>query len=129
MNKCLSVAISSLAALAALSTAGAAHAADVAWSVGIGLPGVGAVISNGPSYRHGGYAGYGRGYGRGYYAPPPVYVPAPVYVQPRVVYQPAPVVYGPVPVVDYDGPVYRHRARPVPYRVWAPPLVRYRHGY
>ena len=142
MSKRLSVLVSSVAAVAALCTAGAARAADVAWSVGIGLPGVGAVISNGPTYGSPYAATYATTYapsyrqryvdepvyGGSYYVPAPVYAPVPVYVQPRVVYRPAPVVYAPVPIVEYERPVYRERARAVPYRVWAPP-VRYRHGH
>ena len=93
------------ATLLALGTvcAGAAHATDVHWSVGINLPQVGTVISNAPVYR----------------APMPVYVqqapvywePAPVYVEPApvVVYRQAPpqVVYRPAPVYApgyYYGP-------------------------
>ena len=78
------------AAVLALSGVGAAQARDnISWSVSIGDPFIGAVISNG--------AGYGRGYGYAapvYVAPPVIYVPPP-----RVVYQEAYVVtpYGYVP--------------------------------
>jgi hypothetical protein len=58
-------------------------------SVGIGIPGFGAVITTGPAY----YPSYGYGYGGyGYGYPPPVVVAAPVY-------------YG-----YYPGPYYGARA-------------------
>lgn len=69
------------AAVLALSGVGMAQR-DLNWSVAIGEPGIGAVISNGPVY----------GYAPRVYAPPPVvYVPAP-----RVVYE-RPYAYAPVP--------------------------------
>lgn len=77
-----------LAATAALvlSSAGVAQARDLNWSVSIGDPFIGAVISN------------GRGYGYAapvYVAPPVVYAPPP-----RVVYQ-QPYVYAPYAYVPY----------------------------
>lgn len=69
------------AAALALSGAGVAQARDLNWSIAIGDPWAGAVISNGPGY----------GYAPRVYAPPPV-----VVVPPRVVYE-RPYVYAPVP--------------------------------
>ncbi|MES1978898.1 MAG: hypothetical protein V4454_08490 [Pseudomonadota bacterium] len=76
-------------AVAAFGFAGAAQARDnVAFSVGIGVPGVQVGVTNAyPVYQQPVYQ-------------QPVYVqPAPVYVQPR------PVYYGPQPVY-YAPPVY-----------------------
>lgn len=116
-----------LAATASLATAGAAHAADVAWSVGIGGPRVQAVISGGQGYAPAYGPAYGRAYGPAYgasYVPvAPVYVrpvprrvdylPVPVYAAPPVVYRRPPVVYYPAPVVvrpvPYVRAPYRHR--------------------
>ena len=79
------------AAVLALSGVGAAQARDnISWSVSIGDPFIGAVISNG--------AGYGRGYGYAvpvYVAPPVIYAPPP-----RVVYQ-RPYVVAPYGYVPY----------------------------
>ena len=90
---------STLAALGAAAAAGlallapaGAQARDVAWSIGIGAPGIAVGVSNAyPVYT----------------APAPVYVqPAPVYVQPAPVYvQPRPVYYAP-PVYVRPAPVY-----------------------
>jgi len=91
------------AAGAALLAAGAAHASDVRWSVGIGLPPVATVISNGPVY-----------------APAPVYAAAPVYAPPAVV-DVAPV-YAP-PAVVVAPPVYRGWYHPR-YVVHRPVVVR-----
>lgn len=79
-------------AVAGLGAAGAAHAGDVFWSVGVqAAPGVQLGFSNAPQV----YAPQPVYYAPQpvYYAPPPVvYAPQPVYYnQPRVVYQPAPV--------------------------------------
>jgi len=73
------------AAVLALSGVGAAQARDnISWSISVGDPFVGAVISNAPVYR----------YVEPVYAPPPVvYVPAP-----------PPVVYAPAPRVVYQQP-------------------------
>ena len=79
-----------LAAGAALLAAGAAHAGNVQWSIGINLPPVATVISSGPAY----YPEPVYYQEPRYYAPPPV-----VYRAPPVVYSP-PVVYRP-PVVVY----------------------------
>jgi hypothetical protein len=80
--------------LAATLAAGAAHASDVHWSIGIHAPHVGTVISNAPQrHRH------------HHVAPPVMYYPAPAVVYhhpPTVVYQPEPV-YQPAPVVVYRG--------------------------
>ena len=79
-----------LIAAAAVLGAGAAHAGQVSWSVGINVPVVGAVVSNAP-----------------YYAPVPVYMPAPpVYV--------AAPVYRVAPPVAYYYPRYGAYYRPVP---------------
>jgi hypothetical protein len=98
------------AALVALGSAGvsSAHASDVQWSVGINLPPVATVISNGPMVMH---------------TVQPVYMPAPVYVQPEpvVVYRPAPVVvYRPVPVEPprYYGPTVIRSGWVMPSRGW-----------
>lgn len=99
-----------LIATAATLGAGAAHAGDVSWQIGINLPAVGAIVSNAP-----------------YYAPVPVYQAEPVYVPAPRVYVRAPayrvappvayfprqdVYYQPVPVAypRYDGD-WRHRER------------------
>jgi hypothetical protein len=74
--------------------AGAAHASNISWSVGINAFPIGGVISNAPQY---------------YSAP--VYSP-PVYVQPPpVYYAPPPVYYAPRPIY-YERPSY-YRAPPV----------------
>ncbi|WP_309679129.1 hypothetical protein [Polaromonas sp.] len=74
-------------ALAALGFAGAAQARDnIAWSVGVGSPGVSVNVGNAF----------------------PVYAPAPVYVQPApVYYEPAPVYYQPAPVYVQPRPHYQ----------------------
>jgi hypothetical protein len=104
-----------LLAAAALGTAGVAHAGNVNWSVGISLPPLTTVVSNGP------YPVYAPGPvfapAPVVYAPPPVVYAPPrvVYAPPRVVYAPVPVVYAPryvrpVPVVYYGGRAVRgHR--------------------
>lgn len=98
---------SSLVLAAAVFGAGAAHAGNVHWSIGINLPPIGTVISS---------------------APPAYYAPAPVY------YAPAPVYYAPPPVV-YRPVVYRPARvvyRPVPgyyQQRWAPPGHRHRHHH
>ena len=99
-----------LVATAATLGAGAAHAGDVSWQIGINLPAVGAIVSNAP-----------------YYAPVPVYQAEPVYMPAPAVYVRAPayrvappvayyprqdVYYQPVPVAypRYDGD-WHHRER------------------
>ena len=82
MNK---VIVAALVAAAGLC-AGTAHAANVSWSIGIGIPVIGAVVSNAP------LPGYGSGYMPGYAASPA-----------RVVYPGRSVAYRPVPVVDMRG--------------------------
>ena len=72
------------AAAATLLTATAAHAGGVNWSVGISLPPVATVVSNGPAYYPAPY------YGAPAYYPEPVYYSAPAYS-----YYPAPVYYAP----------------------------------
>ena len=90
MKKVVMVALASLTTMLCV---GSARAGDVSWSIGIGLPGVETVISNGPFY---------RAVPRFYQPQPVIYAPAPVYVQPPVViYRPAPVVYQPAPVAYY----------------------------
>jgi hypothetical protein len=95
-------------AVAAMGFAGAAQARDnVAFSVGIGVPGVQVGVTNAyPVYTQ----------------PQPVYVqPAPVYVQPQPVYygaqpvymQPQPVYYGrPHGRRHHDGGYYVQAPRP-----------------
>ena len=72
------------AAAATLFTATAANAGGVNWSVGISLPPVATVVSNGPAYYPAPY------YGAPAYYPEPVYYSAPAYS-----YDPAPVYYAP----------------------------------
>ncbi|WP_198969602.1 hypothetical protein [Xylophilus sp. ASV27] len=76
---------------ASLGTVGVAHASNVAWSIGLSVPGV-VVGASAPSY----------------YAPPPVYYnPAPVYyAPPPVYYTPRPVYYAPPPVYYAPRPIY-----------------------
>ena len=88
------------AAGAALLAAGTAHASDVHWSIGVALPPVATVVSNGPVY------GAPVVVGSPYYAPAPVYAPRPVFVEPPVVYRPwyRPHYYVPArPVIVYRG--------------------------
>lgn len=88
--------ILALAAGATLLCAGAARASEVQWSVGIDLPPIGTVISNGP------------------FVPLPFFHSGPRYVAPPVVYRAPPVVYRqPYPFQGYRG--YRTRyERPAP---------------
>lgn len=107
----------------ALGVSTAAHARDVAWSVGISSPGVQLGVSNAPG----------------------AYYRAPVYVQPAVVVSPAPVYYSEPqviysqPQVVYGQPIYSQPYvsnaqpqvvyAPQPYYVrsgWAAPPVYYR---
>ncbi|MEO7708447.1 MAG: glutelin [Caldimonas sp.] len=83
--------ILALVASAALLGAGAAHAGNVHWSVGVNLPPVATVISNGPVWGA------------------PAYYPAPVTYAPQVVYE-APVVYP-----SYDVYPSYGIARPIVY--------------
>lgn len=91
-------------AVLALSGAGVAQARDnISWSISVGDPFIGAVISNG--------SGYGRAYGYAepvYVAPPVVYVPAPriVYQQPYVV---TPYGYAPYGYVQPQREHWGHR--------------------
>ena len=87
--------IIALAASATLLCAGAAHAGNVHWSVGVNLPPVATVISNGPAW-----------------------VPAPVYYPEPVTYYAPPVVYD-APAVIYPGYTTR-LPRPI---VYAPRVV------
>lgn len=90
---------------AALMGASAAQArSDVAFSIGVAVPGVGVTVGNyAPAY-----------VAPVYYAPPPVvYRPTPVYYQPAPVYyaRPAQVVYQPAPVYvapRHHGHGHRH---------------------
>ncbi len=100
--------IAAVATAASLLGAGAAHAGNVYWSVGISAPPIGTVISNAPPVVYGPPPVV--------YAPPPVvYAPPPpvIYAPAPVVYAPPPVVYRPVPRVVYPAPVIVH-PRPVP---------------
>lgn len=115
--------ILTLAAGATLLCAGAAQAGNVQWSIGINLPPVGTVISNGPVY----YPAPAQVY----YPPAPVYYPpAPVYYpEPAPVYYPAPVTYAPPVVYESPAVVYRapygsyREVRPIVYapRAWERP--------
>ena len=90
-----------LAAAGTLMCAGAAHAGNVQWSIGVALPPVATVISSGPAYAPAPVYAPAPYYAPApvystAYAPPPVYVePEPVYVAPPVVYRPARPWYGP----------------------------------
>lgn len=85
-------------AVATMGMAGAAHADNLTWSVGLSSPGVAVGVSNAQPV---------------YVQPQAVYVqPRPVYVQPapQVVYQQPRVVYvQPAPQVIYPG--WRHHER------------------
>jgi hypothetical protein len=106
--------ILALAASATLLCAGAAHAGNVQWSIGVNLPPVATVISNGPAWGA------------------PVYYPAPVVYGPPVVYE-APVIYPgyrvPRPIVYaprvIERPYYGHRSEwrggPPHDARWVPP--------
>ena len=85
--------ILALAASAALLGAGAAQAGNVHWSVGVNLPPVATVISNGPVWGA------------------PAYYPAPVTYAPPVVYE-APVVY---PSYGFARPIDAPRIVERPY--------------
>lgn len=81
-------------AVATMGMAGAAHADNLSWSLGLSSPGVVVGVTNAQPV---------------YVQPQPVYMqPRPVYVQPQVVYQQQPqVVYvQPAPQVVYPG--WRH---------------------
>ena len=104
MNK---IAMVVLASLTTMLCVGSARAGGVSWSIGIDVPGVETVVSNGPFY---------RAVPRVYQPQPVIYAPAPVYVQaPVVVYRPAPVFYQPAPVTYYvpQAPVVVQVAPPV----------------
>ena len=97
------------AAAATLFAATAAQAGGIHWSVGVSLPPVATVVSNGPAY-----------YPAPYYGAPvynaPTYHPEPVYYAPPAYsYYPAPVVYAP----------RFHAPRP---RVWVAPVRAYHRG-
>ena len=92
MNKIFATAV---AAAACALTAGAAHASNVQWSIGISVP---APV---------------------YYEPAPVYVePAPVYAPPPVVYRPAPIYYRSSPTVVYNNGYDDSRGYWVHHRQW-----------
>jgi hypothetical protein len=112
MNKSI---ILGLAVAGTLLSAGAAHAGNVQWSVGINLPvpGIvlplpGLVVTGGPVYQQPSYG----------YRAEPVYAPAPVYYAPEPVYYPRHPQwrhhYRPAPVV-VEVPRYRHDWQPVAY--------------
>ncbi len=99
-------AVGVVAAAAMLGAAGMAHArSDVAFSLGIGVPGVvvgaPAYYPPAPAYIAPPPPAYYPPPPPAYYPPPPpvYYQPAPVVVQPRPIYYapPAPVYYGPPP--------------------------------
>ena len=89
-------------AVTAMGFAGAAQARDnVAWSVGVGVPGAVVNVGN-----------VGSVYPQPVYVQPqPVYVqPQPVYVQPAPRYYPQrPVIVGPAPVYLAPQPIYYER--------------------
>jgi hypothetical protein len=113
MNKSLVLA---LAAAGVLLGSGAAHAANVSWSVGLSGPGIDTVISNGPVYQQPvRWAQPVPVFVREQVmAPVPVYVPAPVYAPAPVVYGPEPVYYEREPEYRPRHPMWRHHYRPVP---------------
>ena len=81
-------------AAGALFAAASANAANVAWSVGVNVPGVAVGVASPQPY---------------YVAPAPIYYPAPAYVAPAPVYvRPAPVYYAP-PVYYRPAPGYYYR--------------------
>ena len=106
--------ILALAAAGTLLGAGAAHAGNVQWSVGINLPGIvlplpplpGLVVTGGPVY-HQPVRNYRA---EPVYAPEPVYydAPEPVY------YAPEPAYYAPEPAYYPRQPQWRRQYRPVP---------------
>lgn len=113
------VAAGGLAAAALALTAGPAQAGGhVNWSIGINLPLVGALISNGLPYRVDAAPVYSSGYGP-QYAPAygAAWVPAPVYAPPLVVYRAAPPVFYPRPLA-YGGYVPPPIAYGVPAGRW-----------
>ena len=101
--------ILALATTATLLCAGAAHAGNVQWSIGINLPAIGTVITNlpvpfpVPVFRAPPQVVYQAPAPVYYEEPAPVYyqAPEPVYYQapPQVVYRPVPRGYAPAPVV------------------------------
>lgn len=109
MNKSL---ILALAAAGSLLGAGAAHAGNGQWSVGISLPGIvlplpplpGLVVTGGPVYHQPVRS----------YRAEPVYAPEPVYYAPEPAYYPR-------------QPQWRHHDRPVPVPVVSVP--RYQPGW
>ena len=107
MKKALIVGFAAASAL----FVGAAHANRLNWSVGIDLPPVHTVVSNGPVYHS----------APGYYAAPSYY-PAPSY------YYPAPAVVYRHPAPVYVVPRYRDHYAPVV--VYRPSYGGYRsHGW
>ena len=99
--------------VAGLSVTNAAQERDVAWSVGIGAPGVSVGVTNGYGYAPPAYvaAPVYNSYPAPVYVPPPrvVYNP-PVYYAPRPVYYAPPVVYAPQPNY-YRGPGWDRRGK------------------
>jgi hypothetical protein len=83
-----------------LFAAASANAGNVAWSVGVNVPGVAIGVATPQPY---------------YVAPAPVYYPAPAYVAPPAYYGPAPVYYAPPPVYYRPAPGYYHRHYRGPY--------------
>lgn len=117
MNRAMSRHLVAAAAVLGLwGAAGAAHAGNVSWSVGISAPLPGAavttVVSGGPTY----------------YRPAPVYMaPQPVYVEPQPVYvEPEPVYVQPAPVYVPRRVVY---VQPAPVVVGAPVYVEGHHHH
>ena len=88
------------AAVVALSSVGVAQARDnINWSISVGDPFIGAVISNAPVYRHAAPV---------YVAPPVVYAPPPRVVYPRP-YVVAPYGYVPYAYVQPGRDRWDHR--------------------
>jgi hypothetical protein len=123
VNKSL---ILALAAAGSLLGAGAAHAGNGQWSVGISLPGIvlplpplpGLVVTGGPVYHQPVRS----------YRAEPVYAPEPAYYAPEpVYYAPEPVYYAPEPAYYPRQPQWRHHYRPVPVPVVSVP--RYQPGW
>ena len=88
------------AAVVALSSVGVAQARDnINWSISVGDPFIGAVISNAPVYRHAAPV---------YVAPPVVYAPPPRVIYPRP-YVVAPYGYAPYAYVHPGRDRWDHR--------------------
>ena len=98
--------------ISALALSSAAQARDVAWSVGIGSPGVQIGLSNAPQVI----------YRQPVYAPQAVYYSQPqvIYAQPQVSFIQPQLVYAPLPYYA-PQPYYVGASSPtIVYRDWGP---------